>query len=728
MGAGRALVVLVVVVGSGVTAGVAQAAEGAWRETAPMTEARVGHAAGLLPDGRVLVTGGQRVRGTGAALTSAEAFHPASESWAPVAPMLAARRHHTATVLDGATCHDGSPPDWCGTVLVTGTADQAERYLPDDNRWVPAGTTAPRTFHSATALPDGRVLVAGGTLDTGERVGEAEVYDPDVNEWSPAGDLNDPRIAHAATLLPSGRVMVAGGLGSDRLATVEVWEPTTGAWELVPGMTSPRYDFRAVTLPTGAALLVGGTDGITYKDTVEIHDGQETPIAAEPLFHQRSLHTATELTDGRILVAGGHQGTSRVPRSEVWGPDATWRRSGSLQNPRFAHVAVRLQSGLVLIAGGTGDGANNAMGSAELFDPAATPVPGRVNDLAAGEATRSTVELSFRAVGTDGRAPPAARRYLFRQSERPIETLDDFARARPLCGGACEFEPGGVGTRVSLSLTDLRPGTTYHWAVRAQGPDGRLGPLSNNASAATLPGPPPVFSMAIGDLVARALGARSLLLTFTAPGPVPGGVPTEYLVRQAREPIDDLNAFGRARALCGGVCRFPATAPGDRLRLRVDELRPATAYHYAVRARGPDGTLGPLSNPTIATTDSDRIPPGAVWGMTARALSPRKIRLRFRVPASDGSTGPPVGRFDVRQARRPITSRARFRKARRLCKGGCRLTAPTVGARVRLTVTRLCPATRYHYAVVPVDEGGNRGARSRFSPVRTKKSRLRCRR
>ena len=704
----------------------AGAATGAWREVAPMLQPRLGHAAAPLPDGRVLVTGGRS--GTAiAALRSVEAFDPATGSWQALNPMLEARLGHSATALTGAPCATPMPPAWCGSILVVGLAARAERYVPSTGQWVDAGVPSPRVLHTAVSLPDGRVLVAGGRDPSAPgqpRVAAAELYDPATGQWSPAGTLATPRDFHAAAALGGGRVLVAGGTaGPANSATdsVEVFDAATVTWSTPPALSVPRFNLAAAPLANGSVLLAGGTDGVNVRSTTERHDGAAL-APATPLEVARADHTATALGDGRVLVAGGGVGEVVVGPSEVYSADGSRAQAGSLQTPRGGHVAEALAgSALVVAAGGTVNG-TNPIASAELFDPAADPAPGAVSDLTA-TLSGTTARLTFSAVGTDGRAPPAARRYVVRQSTTPITSDADFDAALPLCGGTCEFGPSGVGQPLSLTVDDLARGTIFYWAMRAEATDGRRGPLSNVASAATPPAPPPAFDGAIDTLSARATGHRTIELAFRAPAPV---ATTDFLVVQARTPVSDLDAFDRARPLCGGTCRFPGSGPGDHVSLTVEDLLPRTAYHYAVRARAPDGGLGPLSNPASATTERDRVPPGRATRLSVRPVSATAVSLSFEVPRDDGGGGPVVTRFEVRQSGRPIRSDARFRASRRLCSGLCRLRPAAGGRRVTLTVTGLCPARRYHYAVRPVDAAGNRGRRSASRAARTRVARRRC--
>ena len=109
--------------------------------------------------------------------------------------------------------------------------------------------------NSATLLPDGRVLVAGGDRSS------AELYDPRSGTWTPTAGMIAGRGGHTATLLPDGRVLVAGGLGSGTtaLASAQLYDPVTGSWTATASLTTARLEGRAVLLPDGSVLVVGGS-------------------------------------------------------------------------------------------------------------------------------------------------------------------------------------------------------------------------------------------------------------------------------------------------------------------------------------------------------------------------------------------------------------------------------------------------------------------------------------
>ena len=79
----------------------------------------------------------------------------------------------------------------------------------------------PTTLHTATLLPDGRVLIAGGNATW-----IAELYDPASGEFSYGGPMVAGRRGHTATLLSDGRILIAGGYQGDKLlASAELYQP-----------------------------------------------------------------------------------------------------------------------------------------------------------------------------------------------------------------------------------------------------------------------------------------------------------------------------------------------------------------------------------------------------------------------------------------------------------------------------------------------------------------------
>ncbi len=254
-------------------------------------------------------------------------------SWGPGATMNQARSSHTATLL----------PD--GDLLIAGGSGlrSAEVYDVAAQTWTPTGSMAQvHAGHTATLLTNGTVLVVGG----GPK--EAERYDLTTGTWSSGGMLSINRVGHTATLLTNGTVLVVGG------GTPERYDPQTNSWSLVAPLATERTKHTASRLPDGRVLIAGGinTQGTTLKST-EIYDPVTNQWQAGPnLSFVRYDHTATTLTNGKILVAGGID--FQVLRStEIYNPlTGLWTSGGLMPVGHAGHTATRLANGSVLITGG----------------------------------------------------------------------------------------------------------------------------------------------------------------------------------------------------------------------------------------------------------------------------------------------------------------------------------------------------------------------------------------
>ncbi|WP_095984970.1 kelch repeat-containing protein [Cystobacter fuscus] len=237
-------------------------ASGTWQATGRLITSRFNHAAVLLPSGKVLVAGGFDKESGGSPLRSAELYDPATGVWSSTSALAYPRGFHTMTLL----------PD--GKVLVTGGSLQsdhelesatlvpeAELYDPVTETWTSAGRTRTgHAWHTATRLPDGKVLVVGGVSLTVPLGDAAELYDPATGTWKTTGSMKSPRRWHTATLLPNGEVMVAGGYHqyTGIQYAAERYNPATDTWSATVAMHVDRYQHTATLLPDGTVLAVGG--------------------------------------------------------------------------------------------------------------------------------------------------------------------------------------------------------------------------------------------------------------------------------------------------------------------------------------------------------------------------------------------------------------------------------------------------------------------------------------
>ncbi|MFC9688248.1 kelch repeat-containing protein [Kribbella sp. NPDC056951] len=333
-----------------------------------------------------------------------------------------------AQPMDGAILLD------TGEVLVAGGEDGRRNALNTTalfnvaaKRWSPAGTLhTSRRLHSLTKLAGGAVLavggVAGALAEPVKGLASAEIYDPVAKTWSPVPDMHEARFSHSATRLPNGRVLVTGGC-ADRspdthraLTSAEIYDPIERSWAKVKDMTDGRFGHPAIVLKgTSKVLVVGGivTAGpgqyaaLGYCEIYDFDKNTWTPTGS--LATPRKGHQATLLDDGSVLVTGGdivgvlgedwkispfsQDSTERYnPVGGTWSPDTpmTWGRSH--------HRAVRLGSGKVLVIGGTDDGSFDiGYRNAALYNPG-TKTWGETGGTAVGRWAPAAIGLGGESV------------------------------------------------------------------------------------------------------------------------------------------------------------------------------------------------------------------------------------------------------------------------------------------------------------------------------------------
>jgi N-acetylneuraminic acid mutarotase len=247
---------------------------GRWTAAGKMKQPRGNHTATRLADGKVLVAGGSRDLDGASALASADLYDPATGSWTATGKMATGRAGHTATLLrDGRLLVVGGVGPFVNPIEPRSLAT-AELYDPGSGRWTDAhGMSEARFDHTLTLLPDGRVLIAGGSEGFGAVSDSVELYDPVKRVWTAAATMTESHSEHTATLLADGMVLVAGGYEADGTASTftESYDPTTGSWSAGKPMIEARIRHSATLLLDGAVLVVGNTYG-DEADTPELYD------------------------------------------------------------------------------------------------------------------------------------------------------------------------------------------------------------------------------------------------------------------------------------------------------------------------------------------------------------------------------------------------------------------------------------------------------------------------
>ncbi|HEV2721914.1 MAG TPA: kelch repeat-containing protein, partial [Thermoanaerobaculia bacterium] len=337
----------------------------------PLAVARDGHTATLLPNGKVLIAGGfgtDPVTHAILYLASAELYDPATASFSAAGSLATGRAGHTATLLPN------------GKVLIvggtnfnvaTGFVRAGELYDPATGHFSPVGDFAfGRRDHTATLLQNGKVLIAGGfgsvSATTFDYIVQAELYDPANGTIVTSGGLTAARQEHTATLLPNGKVLIAGGGSSVSLATAELYDPATGFFTLTGSMATARDRHTATLLQNGNVLIVGGkgTDSGVFSPALgpaELYDPASGTFSPSGTLNVLRLsHTATLLQNGNVLVAGGQNPDAYIGAlysAELYdAASGSFSVVGSLGAARSEHTATLLPNGEVLFAAGFGLG------------------------------------------------------------------------------------------------------------------------------------------------------------------------------------------------------------------------------------------------------------------------------------------------------------------------------------------------------------------------------------
>jgi len=351
------------------------ATSGRFTVTANTAHPRAGHTATLLPNGSVLLAGsaGLDIDDLLVSYADAELVSPSGQV-SSAGVFTTPREFHTATLLQS------------GKVLITGgnvfngyptwllATQAAELYDPATGKFSATGDmSASRTGHTASLLPDGRVVIYGGTTTP-----SAEIYDPAKGEFSGLPTPLAARQEHTATVLPSGKVLFIGGrTNSATLATAELYDPATNSFKAVGSMAEQRSHHTATLLPSGKVLVIGGgvapTSGFgdtqetapqeliaSPSRTAELFDPQtETFSSAGTMIVGRSTHTATLLADGTVLLCGGSGGYDAAgvytgsDSAEIYDPAAgSFKSAGKMNVGKVWHTATLLPNGTVLLAGG----------------------------------------------------------------------------------------------------------------------------------------------------------------------------------------------------------------------------------------------------------------------------------------------------------------------------------------------------------------------------------------
>lgn len=362
-----------------------------------LLDPRTFHTATRLPDGRLLIVGGETYEadGTASPTTATEVIDFATSTSIPGPQLSEPRSAHTATLLTD------------GRVLVAGggdssfedglpTSSTAELFDPGSNTWsAPREMGVERRLHAATLLDDGRVVLWGG-LDGSPSTSAPGLFlyfDPQTEAFSFDGWSSSPLAQPASALLPNGELLS----GSYNAVSLTIGDPlwaTSNPQTLLPdgsvfllgydiglvraadlhiaatteliipnpegpnaAYTSARYDHAATLLPSGRILVTGGRfdpDSL-QRQVVELDPLHHSAIIAGTMKRGRYRHTANLLPNGKVLIVGGGSDQGEDARmSEIYDPSTrTFSDGARMAVARAGHTATVLPDGDLLIVGGT---------------------------------------------------------------------------------------------------------------------------------------------------------------------------------------------------------------------------------------------------------------------------------------------------------------------------------------------------------------------------------------
>jgi len=326
------------------------------QQLGPLAVPRTEHAATVLADGRVLITGGRDSAGT--IVAAAEIFDPATQTSTAVGALVTARVSHTATLLPN------------GRVLITGgtsatgSLSSAEIFDPANPgfRVLSATMGAARAGHTATLLTDGTVLIAGGDV-----AGSAEIFEPTTESFSSTLlTMAAPRIGHTATLFANDSVLLAGG----NTDSMELFTPADQKFTLDSQVMSAVHTGQEAISLSDTRLLFFGGDAL---NTIEEFNPSADTLTIDATMEAPSS-SATLLSNGNILVV-------RADMAGLYAPNAADLSSaftafdetsvpGSSMLLRTGQTATELPGDKTILVAGGANAQSQLSQSTALFNPA----------------------------------------------------------------------------------------------------------------------------------------------------------------------------------------------------------------------------------------------------------------------------------------------------------------------------------------------------------------------
>lgn len=390
-------------------------------------------------------------------------------------------------------------------ILVANTTPNQLVFSPDSEGAGDAGVRIPVVLLPSAAATTIKAAVsqgrtAGTLADSADTWGALRIFGLSGATPGQASVVNAPHtnvltpgdgLYHAADAVWAGDQALVAWM-SDGLRVVDVADrgsPKAGPFYVPPAVQDPSGNYPTVPLVTGVAsfgsrIVVSDINGGLYVLAPASPEGG-SPGGGSPAA-PTNAGVGSPTAPAKASVEGGGGSPAAALAAQA-------RRSRGL---RGCLAAVARHAKRERARARRGSARRRALARRHMKRHASTRrrrclrlhgrTPGRVRDLRARAFTSTKVTLRFKAAGTDRDRPPAARAYLVRQSLRPIRSVREFRRARAVCSRSCRFAVTAVGAQNTLTVSGLRPKTTYYYAVAARdNVSGRLGPRSATVKVRT---------------------------------------------------------------------------------------------------------------------------------------------------------------------------------------------------------------------------------------------------
>jgi hypothetical protein len=335
--------------------------------------------------------------------------------------------------------------------------------------------TSARSLHTATALANGTVLIAGGFDSTMATLASAEIYDPITGLFTATGAMSAGRVAAEAARLRNGQVLMVGGqdASGNAMTSVDLYDPITGTFSPTGALITPRLNPTVTVLKDGRVLVAGGYEGTSHGTplaTAEIYKPKSGRfVATGSMDVPRRNATATRLRDGNVLIAGGYNGEA-VNSPELFNPQSgTFSPAAAMSTPRRYPSATLLPGGAVLMAGGFATAHGDPLRSSERFLASSWRSPKSTGDFVktgtmhtargrhtATKVSRNTILI---AGGYDGVSPLASAEIydMTRQTFKKVGSMQTSRfrhTATPLADGSV-LVAGGEDANGALATAEL---------------------------------------------------------------------------------------------------------------------------------------------------------------------------------------------------------------------------------------------------------------------------------